>query len=404
MALYYLGSKNLGDMYVPYRGYYCRSGYPKGLPPKPWPSWFKGQYETTIDPGYAKIFAYIPSIDQYKLWCQAWFYPDDWSWGNWCNVIIQTQFYCIYTFSSIDGRIVSLEDMREPTYMFPGKYIWLGGTGLGAGEKMYMTRAAFGDPNLYETDWRDFWNVTWQLSARETDPPTSYGPWGDFFAVNRPEGYLAWGGGKTLNLFRLGGDGVWHRFAIITLPVQMEACCYDFRDSLWWIGKSSTGSKIGKLNFKLGRHEFMSSLQKRYDDVQKRLIAFDCKRKRLAVLNMRPDDPVTGQCRWMLDFYYPLARVGTNGLTDPIPTSQPRVGRQTEFVSWVIGDVGEILPPYMVKADLRDPELGKLLVSFAPSNVDGRCHHTYQGVKTGTERLNLELSVEDRFEYETIQL
>ncbi len=399
MSLWHIGSNHdLTALYKPYVGPYCQNYYP----PKPWPDWFKGVYRQSIDPQWAKVFLYIPSIDCYCLWTVVRDYPNDMSIFKDCSLTLVLNLNKVFVFRAEDGAVIDWDYIHEPTPIFPPKFWAIWGGAMGSFEKIYVVYTSWADPRVYEVNWRDLnYDGGWYLSSYDTDPPTTFGAWGPFAIVNRQDDYIAWGNNRTLNLFRLENDDVWRRWKIITTQAEMQHVCWENRENCWWISTVQSGSKIGKLNYRLGRHEIMSSVQSPYEDVVKQFVAFDAKRKRVAVLRLRPDDPDTGACRFVLDFYRPLIRASKiYGITDPVPLSKPRVGTRTTFVSYLIGDIGEPVPPHVVDAELTAPAEGRLLMPHTMTNEIGRSYTQYLGVEAGDERLNLSCEVTDGFREE----
>jgi hypothetical protein len=259
--------------------------------------------------------------------------------------------------------------------------------GMGSFNKIYSTMNS--TTAIWEVDPNSLLTVT---NGWHVDP--YYGGWNprsiyNHAVVNRQDGYLIGGSSWTLDHWR-NLNGTPERFATTRLPNTLAYMCYENRNYLWFI---TSDGVICKMDYKIPRYEMISTVQNPESISTGYAIAFDSKRKRVAVLRTMPD-AVDGACQHQLEIYSPL--VVATGMTDPVPVSSLKTGKQITFVSHVIGDAGEGVTPFTVNANMADPVEGRLINAFSGTELNGRVSHRYQAPNEAcTETLQLDVTVED---------
>jgi hypothetical protein len=252
----------------------------------------------------------------------------------------------------------------------------------------------------------------WDRYVREVDPGNLYAPdngWSfdystlpsyptswNFFPpthclVNREDGYLG--------LIATGEVHVWKDFegasptylGFLRLPSwEVHDVAYEDRERAWI---SMKGGWLVKINYQKMRVELLTTVQDPDPTDIAYLIAWDKLRGRLAVFRHRPDK-ADGSCDSDIEFYRPIPKAAQ--LTDPVPVAPLRAGKRIPFAFSLLGDAGEGISPYLVKASLTAPADGDLLTASARTGLGGEGLVDYIAPAiSASERLNLEADIED---------
>ena len=294
------------------------------------------------------------------------------------------------------------------SYYWPGwevfRYEWAADTGefvkrTAAGGTSYQKNAGVGSYGKIYTAWNNKYTVS-EVSWDDLAEPTNgwtINPWTwnperlfNFTVVNREDNLLV--GVQSLDMEVWDISGTPALQASLRCPETPSYLCYEDRQRLWII---TPRGLIAKANYQKARWEMLSSVQDPSSDAQAYLCAFDTLRNRLAVFRQRPA-AADGACQCQLEFYRPLIKVESDGLTEPVPTASLRCGKKITFVAHLHGECGEGLPSYVVNADLPSPAVGSLLNSFASTEINGALGIRYQAPDAaGEATLQLSATITD---------
>jgi len=263
---------------------------------------------------------------------------------------------------------------------------WACHAGMGSYNKTYTTMNS--TTRIYEVPWDSLSPGAgmWSVDPYTWNPKTIF----RYAVVNREDNLIAGVGSWTLEVWDISGIPV--RRAQMRLPNVLGYLAYESRDNLWLITQDGL---VAKANYRVNppRWEMLSSVQNPSPDAKNYLVAFDTKRRRLAVFRQRPDAE-DGSCQCQLEFYRPLYKVA--GLTDPVPVSRLRAEEKVLFVAHLYGDNGEGVSPYTVNATLEEPVGGRLLTPFAGTELNGAASFRYQAPAAScTEKLKLSSTITD---------
>jgi hypothetical protein len=322
-------------------------------------------YQEEVD--RVQHFFYEPGSDQLVayIWFKTYFWP---GWGLY-----------LYEWDANTGDFVRRTAVSW-SIVYPNH------AGVGSYGKIYTTWNY--DSTVSEVKWGDLHKPTngWSID------PSTWTPTRTFFlaVVNREDNLLAGVHSLDLEIWDISGTPA--RQASLRCPETPSYMCYEDRQRLWII---TQGGLIAKANYQKARWEMLSSVQNPSSDAQAYLCAFDTLRNRLAVFRARPA-AADGACQCQLEFYRPLIKVASDGLTDPVPTASLRCGKKITFVAHLHGDRGEGLPSYVVKAALPSPALGTLLNSCATTELNGALEINYQApAAAGEDTLQLSATITD---------
>jgi hypothetical protein len=162
----------------------------------------------------------------------------------------------------------------------------------------------------------------------------------------------------------------------VRLPTSGLQVSWESRRRCWLIGQNS--GAVFKLAYAAvpPRMELMSSVQNPSPTALGYRLAFDTKRNRIAVLRWLPDGG-EGECNLNLEFYRPIHKVSSVGLTDPVPVTPVREGQSARFIAHLFGDAGEGLGAYYISAGLQAPPAGNIISPSAPTTVSGEASFGY---------------------------
>jgi hypothetical protein len=275
----------------------------------------------------------------------------------------------------------------------------LGQYGQGWGPVAWVNNGSLGSYGVIYATWSSNSSITqmnpdtmWPDAGMWSINPGQWSP-GQFFThalVNREDGLIVGVSSWTLEIWEINGTPT--RRASFHLPYTLGYLAYESRDIAWIITKNGL---VGKMNYRLNpaRWEMLSSVQNPAPDALDYCVAFDPKRKRLAVFRWRPDAE-DGACQCQLEFYRPLYKVA--GLTDPVPVSRLRAGERPRFVAHLYGENGEGVSAYLINAALQEPAAGSLLASTAAADLCGAATFRYQApVGEAAEKLMLSATITD---------
>jgi hypothetical protein len=180
------------------------------------------------------------------------------------------------------------------------------------------------------------------------------------------------------------------RFAQLRLPNILNYLAYESQNYCWVITQDGV---ILKADYQIPRWEMISAVTDPETDTIKYYIAFDTKRHRVIVFRHRPD-AADGACQNQLEFYYPMVKPAQ--LTQPVPVSSLRDGKQILFVAHLIGDAGEGMTPYTVLGSMSDALAGTLVTPFSGTESNGKVCFKYEPPTAGcVNTLQLTVTVEE---------
>jgi len=225
----------------------------------------------------------------------------------------------------------------------------------------------------------------WAVNPYTWNPKSIY----RFAVVNRYDNLLVGASSWTLDMWRNIGATP-ERYATLRLPNVLNALTYESKKYCWAITQDEV---ILKADYQIPRWEMISTVQNPTSDTKAYRIAFDTKRKRIAVFRHR-QDAADGACQNQLEFYYPMVNAGQ--LTQPVPVTSLRAGNRIILAAHLIGDAGEGLTPYTVEGELLAPVEGRLTTPFSNTELNGRVCFQYQAPDEACEEtLKLDVTVEE---------
>ncbi len=158
------------------------------------------------------------------------------------------------------------------------------------------------------------------------------------FLINRQDSILVSEDTIITSVYDYTAVTLLGQFAMPALTVQDLA--YEDNERGWAVMPGFDGiPTIVKFNYKSIEVEAVTGIQAGTAPDFQVLIAYDSKRKVLAVFRQR-EDATDGAAEHVLDLYKPFA-VPTN-MSAPIPMSQPQPGQVVTMVAHVYGDRGEV--------------------------------------------------------------
>jgi hypothetical protein len=245
---------------------------------------------------------------------------------------------------------------------------WVGRASLGSFSSIYATWNS--GTQISEIDASTVWPQTgmWSIDPHAWTPSRNF----SHAVVNREDGLIVGISASSMEIWDI--TGVPFLKGTIQLPYTLGYLTYESREICWII---TSNGLVGKANYRLNppRWEMLSSVQNPTEDAMGYFVAFDPKRKRLAVFRLRPDAD-DGSCQSQIEFYRPLYRV--SGLTEPVPVSRLRTGERTRFVSHLYGENGEGVSTYLVHGDLAPPAAGAMLTPISGAELSGAVTFRYQ--------------------------
>lgn len=260
-------------------------------------------------------------------------------------------------------------------------FSWANHPASGDLNKVYTTMNS--GPQIYEVPWNSLSPAAGGWSAN----PSTWTPSRLFShaVVNRGDGLLCGVSGVALEVWDLN-SGPSLRTSL-RLPEGLGYLAYEDRDRVWMVTSSGL---VAKADYKLGRWEALTSIQNPSSDATGYFCAFDTKRKRFVVLRQRPD-AADGSCQCQLEFYRPL--IMSTMLTDPVPVTPLRQGENVQFVSHLVGAVGEGVVGYLANAFLMDPPTGQCLTPQVRSELGGKITVQYRSAGQGQDILALSANI-----------
>tara|TARA_R110000772_G_scaffold267971_3_gene393614 strand:- start:45614 stop:46690 length:1077 start_codon:yes stop_codon:yes gene_type:complete len=158
------------------------------------------------------------------------------------------------------------------------------------------------------------------------------------FLINRQDKILVNAGTVITSVYDYNLNTTLGQISMPALTISDLA--YEDNERGWAVMDGQDGvSTLVKFNYKSIKVEAITALQPGSAPDFQTLIAYDSKRKVLAIFRQR--DPATdGAAQHVLGLYKPFA-VATN-LTQPIPMSKPQPGQVVTMVAHLHGDRGEV--------------------------------------------------------------
>jgi hypothetical protein len=219
----------------------------------------------------------------------------------------------------------------------------------------------------------DVYDVDWQTLDPQTMVWTCPNPIQYYALINLEDDKAMTISSWVANLYKISTG---EKTGVLRFPVASNYITWESRRHAWSINPNGAVFKIAYAASP-PRFEMMSSVQKPDPTALDYRIAFDTLRNRLAVLRWLPDS-ADGACNLNLEFYRPLVKVSSTGLTDPVPVTPVREGQSARFIAHLHGDTGEGLGAYYVGAALAAPATGDIISPSAPTLVNGEASFGYQ--------------------------
>lgn len=196
------------------------------------------------------------------------------------------------------------------------------------------------------------------------------------FAYLVPSSHVMVGsGGGTIDVYDYTTPSLLRSIPCISVVSSMAG---ESKDCLWL---SHQNSLLAKVNFTVGRYECVTSINYRdITNVREVHIAFDSKRKRIAVFLERTDD-VTGACRHLIQFYNLIPQPGI--LTDPVPLQELKAGEYTSMDVSLLGEAGEPVSGRQITLSLEEPSTGHLGTSLITTAANGQATFGYTPASMG---------------------
>lgn len=279
-----------------------------------------------------------------------------------------------FEWDALTGELIERNDVSfwSPNYT--------GSTTLGSYGKIYTTRSE--QTKVLQVAWD---TLAEQSGGWSWTPPT-----------------ILQGAGVNLEDDLLVGATAWRLYvythlattkdivAQFPIPDQFSYLAYENRENVWIVTR--TGG-ILKINYNpTPRWTLMSTITDPPADAEAYFLAFDTKRKRLAVLIDRPDAE-DGACRAKIQFYRPIIKIAADALTQPVPVGPSLVGGDlVNFIAHVHGEAGEGLGSVPVTASLAAPAGGSLVNPVGFTGVNGAVMFVYRAPDAGKVDEVLQLS------------
>ena len=290
-------------------------------------------------------FFYVPGND--RLVAFMWF--DYYRWPSWSHYRFE--------WNAGTGELIK----RESASIWGSVYTR--GACIGSYGRIYSTYI-----DAYEV-----YDVDWQTLLPQTLIWTCPDPIQYYALINREDDVAMTIASWVANIYTLSTSA---KTAVLRFPVASNHISWESRRHAWAINPNGAVFKIAYAAIP-PRFEFMSSVQNPEPTAIDYRIAFD---------TLRTVSPSCAGCltRKMapaisdLEFYRPIVKVSSLGLTDPVPVTPIREGQAARFISHLHGDTGEGLGAYYIGAGLAVPATGNLISPAAPTQVNGEASFGYQ--------------------------
>ena len=172
----------------------------------------------------------------------------------------------------------------------------------------------------------------------------------------------------------------------------VDDMAYEDNERAWVVLRPAVGEVLPtvlKFNYKDRRFESMSAIQASGGTDHQTLIAYDSKRKTVAVFRQR-EDAVDGAAQSVLGLYKPFA-VPTN-ITEPVPVGPLVPGQVTIFVANMYGDRGEM--GQLKKVTVTNTGDGTILQPTVTPRTNGAVVFQYlAGPNPGTDTIQVQVDI-----------
>jgi hypothetical protein len=207
------------------------------------------------------------------------------------------------------------------------------------------------------------------------------------FVLNRADGLVLVDTTATLEVHDYTAAGTTLLGSLASPSLTLTDMSYEDNERAWTVALNVDGTTmVGKVNYKNFKYEALTRLQPGDLPDTDAAIAYDGKRKTVAIFRLRPPD-TNGAAIHKLEIYKPFS-VATN-LTEPVPVTPVVKGEVATFSAHVYGDGGEVgqLKPVTV-TNTGD---GTILQSTVTPKSNGAITFQYlAGDNPGTDTIKIE--------------